>query len=196
MRSSTVKVHIKTHPEAENPRVIKLDKSEISREEKKEEIKTQSFQVKKEKVEVPRAMDKMPSFQKPKEEIIKRHVENRQFKQSAAPPIFVPTAEIGEATMSRPLNSIPFKNMRKPYQLGAPALLSSFDNAFDAKNFRPHSFQKKICVSVPTVTALNSREGCLINKTQKIGLGRKSQYVNSALEKLNEKFQISPDKLF
>lgn len=175
MRSSTVKVHIKTHPEAENARVIKLSKEFLENEKKektKEEEKVQPIPIVKPKPAPERVIDRIPSFSKPKEEIVKRP-ENRVFKQRMVPPMYHPQPSLEGLVPKRPLNSVVQNKMRRPYSNFA-TIDSSLDIGFAPVICRPSrqpNVRKKILVALPNVSLLN--KSCLIKKPDILSSGNK-----------------------
>ena len=194
MRSSTVKVHMKTHSDAEKPRVIKIDLAKKSKNASQEEAKVSNIpsNMKEEKkVEINRLPS--PPRSQFKEDFTKRP-ESRLIRPRAH------NINMGSLTNSQDnnLNRVEFRGMKNHYSVSA-TITSSRDNVFDNSSRSPMLVpaKKKIPLMLPSFQGLGRREGCLLNRNNVEVMDKKAEYITTTLNILNLKIRAQEsDQLF
>ena len=185
MRSSTVKVHMKTHSDAENPRVIKIKIEPKNEDTKHEEEKVFANPMKiseERKVH----LDRLPTRPFVKEEILKRP-ENRVLK-----PQPLPLNRISmNLNQENNANRVEFNRMKQQYSVSA-TITSSRDNVFETSNRSQATMaaRKRIPLMMPSLNGLDRRGGCLLNRNS-------PSIIASAISLLNVKNrEKESDQLF
>jgi hypothetical protein len=177
MRSSTVKVHMKTHEgETEYPEIeIKVSKPPNAIEEEKS-FPPNFVPIKLEyRSEVPEKQIKNEIISKP---------DNQMFKP-------IPSKSISPPAPQSPVNNGYRLNgfLRPQYSVTA-TITSSRENIFDAPSNRTPQIQIKkypmILPSLPSINRLNTKESCLLNKSIYKGSDRCLGLTTPALNHLSQ----------